>query len=169
MKSPQKRCFYCGRWFPPDSRTASFQKACFRQRCRGQRQKQAQAGWLARNTGHFQGHAHYLQQKKWLSKPGNADYLRRYRASHPDFVAADNRRRTLRRRRQKVLEEGRRLSDMKDAIHRREIHRIQSLSASDMKDAMGIRLDGLLKHLATCPWSWRADMKDEMACAATVP
>jgi hypothetical protein len=54
---------------------------------------------------------------------------------------------------------------MKDAIHRREINRIQTLAGSDMKDTIRLRLDGLLEHLSTCPWSPRADMKNEMAPA----
>ncbi len=34
------------------------------------------------------------------------------------------------------------------------------------KDTIRLRLDGLLGHLSSCPWSPRADMKDEMVPAA---
>jgi hypothetical protein len=116
-----------------------------------------------KNPSYGQGPAHVHSQRRWLAKPENKGYLRRYRAAHPAFVAADNRRRSERRRLQKAREQQARVSDMKDAIHRREIARIRGLSASDKMDATRVRLDGLLAHLFTCPWSSRADMKDAMA------
>jgi hypothetical protein len=166
MRNPKKRCAYCGRWFQPDPRIGDDQKACPRKTCRRQRKRQAQARWRADHPDYFRGSTHYHIHKEWLAKPGNADYLRRYRTSHPAYVAADNRRRTARRRLQKAREKLLRVSDMKDAIHRWEINRIRSLSASDMKDTIRLRLDGLFDHLSSCPWSPRADMKDEIAPAA---
>lgn len=163
MRIPQKRCVYCSRRFRPDPRTASSQKTCSRTACRRRRKKEAQARWRADNPDYFQGHDHYVQHKNWLAKPGHGDYLRRYRDAHPAFVAADNRQRSERRRRQRARETVLQVSDMKDAIHRREIGRIQRLQGSDMKDTIQCRLDELLRHLSSCPWSTCADMKDEMA------
>ncbi len=163
MKSCGKCCAYCHRWFHSDPRLGDKQKSCFRKRCGQARKREAQAQWVANNRTYFRGPSHVQAQKRWLAKPGNTDYLRRYRASHPDGVAADNRRRSERRRLQKARERLAKVSDMKDEIHRREIARIRGLSASDMKDTIPLQLDGLFEHLSTCPWSWHADMKDAMA------
>lgn len=168
MRVPKKRCDYCGCWFQPDPRLGDKQKACHRKKCRHKRKREAHARWLADNPAYFKGSTHYHVHKEWLAKPGNDDYLPRYRATHPDYVAADNRRRSERRRLQKARERALRVSDMKDASHRREINRIRTLPLSDMKDTIRLQLDGLLDHLATCPWSPRADMKDAIAPAAVV-
>ena len=122
----KKRCRYCGRWFQPDPRTARFQKACPRKRCRVMRKDQAQARWLAANPDAFRGL--YIKTRRWLSKhPG---YLKRYRLAHPAYVAADKRGRRERRVRQ------RRRADIQDAIPRREIRQIQGVQGADIQAAI---------------------------------
>ena len=154
----QKRCLYCGDWYTPDPRTAAFQKSCGKKACRQRRKSQAQDHWLDKNPNHFRGPDHYLQQKDWLTRhPG---YLRRYRAKHPDYVVADNRKRRERKLRQK-----RQRTDMKDAMLRREIAKIRDIQGADMKDTIRLRLDELLVVLARPP---RADMKDDIASRRAV-
>jgi hypothetical protein len=155
-----KRCLYCPRWFEPDSRQGDRQKACGKKKCLRARKEAAQVQFLKNNPDYFQGLAHGLQQKKWLAK--NPGYLRAYRASHPDYVARDNRRRSERKERAQSEEKDRQKADMKVTIHRREIERIQGLVGSDMKDTIGLRLDELLRHLSQFPWGIGADMKVSM-------
>jgi len=147
MKS--RRCRYCRHEFIPDPRTPH-QQVCRRKTCRRKRKTDSQARWLANSPDYFKGPDQYLRTKAWLAKhPG---YLRRYRAKHPAYVAADNRKRRERKLRQKA--------DMKDAILRREIGRIRGLSGADIQDTIRLRLDGILDVL---PVLARADMQDSMA------
>jgi len=152
----QRRAF-CPDWFQPDPRLGDRQKACGKKTCRRKRKEAAHAQFLKDNPDYFRGPAHYVQQKNSLAK--NPDYLRRYRAAHPDYVARDNRQRADRKRRARERNKARQRADMKVTIHRREIERIRGLQGSDMKDTIGLRLDELLRHLAACPWPERADMK----------
>lgn len=146
-----KRCLYCGCDYVPDPRTAAIQKSCPRPACRKIRHDRAQALWLRGNPDAFEGR--YPKTKCWLKKhPG---YLRRYRARHPDYVAADHRQRVKRMRLQK-----RRVSDIQDAIRRRQIEAIRGLRGSDMQDTMRRQIDGVLGYLAHPAG---ADIQDAMA------
>lgn len=140
MKPASKRCVYCRRWFVPDPRTPH-QKTCKRKCCRDKRKREAQERWLADNSGCFEGR--YPNTKRWLAKhPG---YLKKYRAKHPEYVAADNRARREREKRQ------RRRADIQDALPRREIARLRVLEGADIQDTIRRRLDGLLTVLAGAP------------------
>lgn len=137
MKPTSKRCVYCHRWFPPDPRTRH-QKTCKRKRCRLKRKQDARESWLARNPDCFEGR--YPNTKRWLAEhPG---YLKKYRAAHPKYVAADNRARGERKKRQ------RRRADIQDALPRREIARLRDLEGADIQDTIRRRLDGLLTVLS---------------------
>lgn len=140
MKPASKRCVYCRRWFVPDPRTPH-QKTCERKRCRLKRKRDAQERWVASNPGYFEGR--YSNTKRWLAKrPG---YLRGHRATHPEYVAADNRARRERKKRE------RRRADIQDALPRREIARLRGLEGADIQDTIRRRLDGLLTVLAGPP------------------
>lgn len=133
-----KRCLYCGRDYQPDRRTAAIQKSCSRAACRKTRREHAQASYLAANPDVFQGL--YPKTRAWLKRhPG---YLRRYRARHPDYMAADHRSRVERRRRMR-----RQKSDIQDAMRRREIEEIRTLRGSDMQDTIRRQLDRVLTFL----------------------
>jgi hypothetical protein len=162
------RCIICGRWFRPNPRIGDEQIACSHDECQQERHRLADARWRANHPQHFQGHSHYLEQKVWLSQPGNKDYLLNYRRTHPDYVAADNRRRSERRRLQKAREQAQGVSDMKDAIHRQGLLRAWGMVVSDMKDVMKLRIDGLFEHMAACPCHPLSDMKDSIGWEATV-
>jgi hypothetical protein len=166
MTHSPKQCRFCGCWFRPDPRVGNKQIACFRRECQQERHRQSDARWRANNPDHFQGRLHYLNHKNWLAKPGNAEYLKNYRETHPAYVAADNRRRVERRRLQKARERTLGVSDMKDAIHRREATRAWGVFMSDMKDAMRLRLDGMFEHMSMCPYPPLSDMKDSMVFTA---
>lgn len=137
MKSASKRCVYCRRWFPPDPRTPH-QKTCKRKRCRLKRKRDAQERWLADNPDCFK--ELYPNTKRWLA--GHPGYLKDYRAKHPEYVAADNRARREREKRQ------RRRADIQDALPRREIARLRVLEGADIQDTIRRRLDGLLTVLS---------------------
>jgi hypothetical protein len=94
---------------------------------------------VAANPDVFQDR--YPKTQQWLAEhPG---YLRRYRARHPEYVAADYRARVERRRRAR-----RQKSDIQDAIRRRKIEGIRTLRGSDMQDTIRRQLDGILTFLA---------------------
>lgn len=98
MKPSRRRCEYCGRWYAPDPRTAGQQKACPRPECRLARRRRKQRRWRALNPGCERGQR--VTRKVWAK--AYPDYYRQYRATHPDYVARDNRRRVEARRRAKV-------------------------------------------------------------------
>ena len=58
-----KQCHFCGRYFRPDPRVGSRQKACWRDPCRKARKILAQHRWTERNPGYFRGRYPYV--KKW--------------------------------------------------------------------------------------------------------
>ena len=154
-----QRCLYCGKFFCPDPRVGTRQKACFDPECQKQRHDESHAGWRQANPDYFCGSEHYQQQKFWLAKPKNRGYLKRYRKSHPDYVAIDNRKRQERRRRQ--------MSDMKDEIRRREIHQIRGFQGADMKDTIAMQIDGILTFLEKAPRIGMSDKKDSMVLSAS--
>lgn len=144
-----KRCLYCGDFFRPDPRT-SFQKACPKPSCRQERKRQSQRQWSRENPDYFQGR--YANTKLWLA--GHSGYLRDYRAEHPEYVAADNRKRGERKRRRRLR------ADIQDAIPRREIARLSALRGADIQDTIRLRLDGLITVLGR---PLRADIQDSVA------
>lgn len=155
----KRRCLYCGKRFVPDPRVGVRQKACFDPECQKQRHDESHGHWRKDNANYFQGSTHYFQQKLWLAKPKNRDYLKRYRKAHPGYVAKDNKARKSRRERQ--------MSDMKDERIRREIDQIRSLRGADMKDTIQLKIDGILAFLERPPAQPVSDMKDSMALSAS--
>ena len=72
------QCGYCGRYFVPDVRVGTRQKACFQPACKKLRKKEAQEMWCAKNPGYFQGRYPYV--KAWRQKKRRIQdeiYLRR--------------------------------------------------------------------------------------------
>src|ERR1017187_1330956 len=56
MPVARKRpCCICHRWFRPDNRVGSRQRACSRPACQGLRRRKKQAPWRARNRDYFSG------------------------------------------------------------------------------------------------------------------
>ena len=131
------RCQFCGREFVPNPRITQ-QKACPREACQKARHDQAQARWRCVNPDAYRGV--YANTCRWLVKhPG---YLRRYRASHLDYVAADKAGRRRRHARSKQ-----RRADIRDAFHRRQIEAIRALRGADIQDTIRRQLDGVLTYL----------------------
>ena len=68
-----KHCQFCGRYFRPDPRVGSRQKACRREVCRKARKFLAQHQWTERNPGYFRGRYPYVKQwratRKNTSRP----------------------------------------------------------------------------------------------------
>lgn len=155
----QKRCACCGRLFTPYVRAWKTQEVCHRKRCRRWSLQRAQDRWLRKNPDYFRGPEHYARTKAWLAKhPG---YRRRYWASHPEYAAADNRKRPERKQRQK----GRR-ADIQETLRRREITRIRGLRGADIQETLRLRLDGVLDILAAPA---RADIQETMAAPTQPP
>lgn len=94
----RKRCAYCGDWFAPDPHTAKHQKSCGRPACRRARRRQKQRHWRALNPDYERSRG--AKRRAWAKAYPN--YYQGYRASHPEYTARDNRRRTRERRRGKV-------------------------------------------------------------------
>jgi len=61
-----KRCLFCGRYFEPDKRVGSRQKACQRAECKRARKRLAQGKWLEKNSEYFKGRYGYV--KDWRAK-----------------------------------------------------------------------------------------------------
>ena len=58
-----KQCQYCGRYFVPDRRVGSRQRACDRLECKQKRKKQEQQEWIKKNPGYYKGD--YWRIKQW--------------------------------------------------------------------------------------------------------
>jgi hypothetical protein len=78
----QKRCPYCRRLFIPDPRLKGQQTTCGRQECRRQKKRQSNEEWRSRHSDYFRGM--YPQQKEAYGT--RAEYRRRYREEHPEYV-----------------------------------------------------------------------------------
>jgi len=142
-----QRCHYCGKEFVPDPRVRT-PKACFRKRCRQARHLQARERYVKAHPTIYQGY--YPKTRKWLEDhPG---YLRRYRKSHPDYVAADNAG-----RRRRHARTGPQSADIQDEIRRRKIDAIRGLRGADIQDVMRRQIDGVLDLMAH---SGHADIQD---------
>lgn len=61
-----KKCLYCGRYFVPDRRAGSRQKACQRQKCKEARKQEAQKNWFGKNPDYYKGD--YWRVKEWRLK-----------------------------------------------------------------------------------------------------
>jgi len=56
MPAARKRpCCVCRRWFRPDNRVGSRQRACSKPACQASRRRKRQAAWRARNPDYFTG------------------------------------------------------------------------------------------------------------------
>lgn len=88
------RCVFCRNWFRPARRRRGRQKACDRIKCRKKSDQKAVRRWRRKNRGYFKGRYPSLNLC-W----DYAGCLRAYREQHPEYVAADNRKRRARRRR----------------------------------------------------------------------
>lgn len=53
--SRKRPCCVCHRWFRPDSRVGSRQRACRKAECQSVRRRRKQAAWRARNPDYFRG------------------------------------------------------------------------------------------------------------------
>lgn len=61
-----KKCLYCGKYFVPDRRVGSRQKACHREGCKKARKQAAQKNWCKKNPEYFKGD--YWRVKEWRLK-----------------------------------------------------------------------------------------------------
>jgi hypothetical protein len=78
----RQRCPYCRCWFHPHPRLKQRQKTCGRPSCRQEQKRRASQQWRARHPDYFRG-AYALQKEIYGTR---ADYKRRYRQQHPDYV-----------------------------------------------------------------------------------
>jgi hypothetical protein len=78
----RRRCPYCRCWFHPHPRLKQRQKTCGRPSCRQEQKRRASQQWRARHPDYFRG-AYALQKEIYGTR---ADYKRRYRQQHPDYV-----------------------------------------------------------------------------------
>src|ERR1035441_4380494 len=66
MPVARKRpCCICHRWFRPDNRVGSRQRACSKPKCQSLRRRCKQASWRARNPDYFCG--------RWIQTRGASD------------------------------------------------------------------------------------------------
>ena len=94
MRMTRKRCCFCGRWYVPDRRVGDRQRTCSRRVCRKRRKGRANRKWHKENPGYEKG----MRDKRKVWREAHPGYWRRYRSSHPEYVARDNARRERARR-----------------------------------------------------------------------
>lgn len=78
----RRRCWFCRRLYTPSPRVKERQKTCGRSSCRKQQKRLSNEHWRSRHPDYFQGL--YDHQKDLYGT--RADYKKRYRQAHPDYV-----------------------------------------------------------------------------------
>ena len=78
----RRKCPFCRRLFIPDPRVKERQKTCGRQECRSEQKRRLDERWRSQNRDYFR--SLYPQQKQAYGT--RAEYRRRYRKEHPDYV-----------------------------------------------------------------------------------
>ena len=78
----RRKCPFCHQLFMPDPRVKKRQTTCGRQECRSKQKHQLDERWRSQNPDYFRGM--YPQQKQAYGS--RADYRRRYRKEHPEYV-----------------------------------------------------------------------------------
>lgn len=86
----KKSCRHCGRLFHPHPKAAKVQKYCSRKACQRVRQRRKYRRWIL-EPAHRAAHQDCL--RAWAKDYPN--YWQYYRATHPNYVRQDNRRRAL--------------------------------------------------------------------------
>ena len=121
QKSAEKICVYCGELFRPAARHWKQQAVCFGESCRKKRNVDSQKRWLKKTPRYFEGRYKSLKNI-W----GYAGSQREYRAENPGYVAADNKARKERHRKQKAREAA-------HAVIQESVARRQVISISDFR------------------------------------
>ena len=140
MKVKKKRCQFCGCWYKPDPRTARFQKTCSKETCRKARERQKNRNWTARNPDYQSCRS--AKVRAWAV---GSNYWKRYRASHPEYVRRDNRRRVLSRKRHKVSAKQTTISQI--TVEKLNDIRKKKSFLSAKQTAIDRRVDGLIELL----------------------
>jgi len=78
----RRKCPFCRRLFIPDPRIKDRQRTCGRRECRGEQKRQTDERWRSQNRDYFRNL--YPQQKEAYGT--RAEYRKRYRQEHPDYV-----------------------------------------------------------------------------------
>ncbi len=78
----RRRCPFCRRWFYPHPRLKQRQETCGRTDCRHKQKRKSNQQWRTEHSDYFRD-TYALQREKYGTR---ADYKRRYRQQHPDYV-----------------------------------------------------------------------------------
>lgn len=151
MRVPQNRCVHCHRWFRPNRRKISIQKACLKRRCQKRRHRDNCRTWREKNPEQDQSRRGKV--RGWAA--AYPDYWRRYRTDHPDYVRLDNGR----RRRARRIAVGAAKRDSIKAISVEKLRELQEMGAGPAakRDSLDRRVDGLLDYLI---WKESAAKRD---------
>ena len=134
-----KHCPYCGITYRPYIRAVKTQKSCGKAACRKKSKSEAHKTWLKDNPGCYRGR--YVNVKRWLAEhPG---YLRRYRATRPEYIRQDNAARCLRKQKMKRFR-----ADIQDGLLRRRIARIQTFKGADIQETLNLKVDGIIAMMS---------------------
>lgn len=74
--TPQKRCFFCGRFFQENNQVGKRQISCKRNECQKKRRQIQQKRWRQANPDYFKGRYGYI--KEW--RKTHPDYQKSWRA-----------------------------------------------------------------------------------------
>jgi hypothetical protein len=140
MNGKKKRCRFCDRWYKPDPRTAQFQKACENKSCRKERIRQKNRNWAARYPDY-----HSYRGAKIREWAARTQYWKHYRASHPEYVCRDNKRRVLSRKHLKMS--AKQTTIRKITVEKLNSIRKNELDLSAKQTAMDRRLNDLIDLL----------------------
>ncbi len=137
----QKRCRHCRELFEAKPQAAKAQKYCTKKDCQQVRQRRKYRRWIAKPEN---AAAHQEALKAWAKD--YPDYWRWYRATHPDYVREDNRRRAESLRAARMI---RKATDWRQiAVERLDaVEAIGRVECSAKQTDWPRRIEGILGYL----------------------
>ena len=156
-KMRRKQCPYCKNPFSPDPRVKQRQKTCGHPSCQKALKKQNNAHWREENPDCCRDD--YPRVKAWLDR--RPDYLKQYRATHPEYVQKNREAKRLRDRRKRLQ------VDIQAKIKRQPpkiIDQLWGLSRVDIQDEIGLQPLEMTFLFSTFPCLDIQVQMDKSAC-----
>ncbi len=139
-----KRCPYCKNPFTPNPKVRHRQKTCGDPDCQKALKKDNNARCRKENPDYFR--RDYPRVKAWLD--GYPDYLKHYRAVHPEYVQKNREAKKLRDRRKRLQVDIQAKIKMQP---RKIIDQLSNLSRVDIQDEIGLHPLEMTWLLSTLP------------------
>lgn len=96
------RCKHCGRLFKANPRIRSFQRYCRQQECQQARKNAWRRAKNSRDEGYRK--KRHVSNKRWRKHHPAHRYQRKYRETHPEYVASNREKQQKRNKKRKIVD-----------------------------------------------------------------